>query len=166
MKKEAYETLLGEVEQLFNAKTPFITLLDNLSAELKARFSYYSWVGFYLIDGNKLILGPFQGLPACDEIALGRGVCGTSAQERTTIVVPDVHSFPGHIACDAGSKSEIVVPLVKDGYLWGVLDVDSYALASFNEVDKLYLERLATFMNGIISLNGINVTRGIPEPSN
>lgn len=152
MKREAYQTLLDDLPILFSDKTPFITLLANLSAELKQRLTYCSWVGFYLIENGALILGPFQGKPACETIALGKGVCGTAASTKQTIIVKDVHTFSGHIACDGNSRSEIVIPLIIDGHVWGVLDLDSYQFGAFDEVDKTYLEQVASFINRIVTL--------------
>jgi L-methionine (R)-S-oxide reductase len=109
-----------------------------------------NWVGFYLYENGQLWLGPFQGLPACTQIPMGKGVCGSAAQQRKTIVVPNVHEFPGHIACDAASKSEIVIPIVVNGELYGVLDIDSPIESRFDDVDREYLEKfvyaLASFL--------------------
>jgi GAF domain-containing protein len=152
MKVETYNTFLADFPVLFSKATPFITLLANLSAELNERFLDYAWVGFYLLSGDKLILGPFQGKPACEEIKVGHGVCGTSALQKKTIIVPDVIKFPGHIACDSKSRSEIVVPLLKNGKLWGVLDVDSYDLDAFDEVDASKLEALVDLLNELVTI--------------
>jgi GAF domain-containing protein len=146
MKHDAYKRLINDLPILFSTTTPWITLLANLSGELKQRFPMFSWVGFYLYDGEKLILGPYQGLPACEEIAISKGVCGTAAVNRETLLVPDVHLFPGHIACDAGSLSEIVLPLVQNGRLLGVLDIDSHQLSAFDQVDKTNLETIVQFI--------------------
>jgi len=140
MKELVYRQFNEDLKVLFSTDTPTITLLSNFCAELKHRFSSFSWVGFYLFDGQKLILGPFQGKPACETIELNRGVCGACATSRKTLVVPDVHKFPGHIACDGGSNSEIVVPIVADNKLYGVLDIDSYSYNNFDDIDKEYLE--------------------------
>ncbi len=102
-----------------------------------------NWAGFYLRRGDTLVLGPFQGKPACVRIPVGRGVCGTAAERRETVIVPDVHDFPGHIACDAASRSEIVVPLLRDGTLRGVLDLDSPEPGRFGEPERVLLERIA-----------------------
>jgi GAF domain-containing protein len=106
-----------------------------------------NWAGFYLYKEDQLVLGPFQGKPACIRIPLGRGVCGTAAQNRQSLVVPDVHRFPGHIACDEASASEIVIPIVRDGRLIGVLDIDSPVEARFGEADRLILERFVAILN-------------------
>ncbi len=122
---EQYKLLIKQIKNLLDKKDNLVTNLSNFTAALKQTFPKISWVGFYLYDGSKLYLGPFQGKVACTEIKIGSGVCGTSAQKLETIVVPDVNKFPGHIACDVDSRSEIVVPIVKDGKLFGVLDLDS-----------------------------------------
>lgn len=144
--EEIYLSLLPQLEALINSEEPVISNLSNISAALKEAFDKISWVGFYLLKNDKLFLGPFQGKTACTLIKIGSGVCGTSAQKKETIIVEDVDKFPGHIACDAGSKSEIVVPLIKNEKLIGVLDVDSYALSSFNKVDKKYLEKICELL--------------------
>ena len=115
----------------------------NTSALLFNALSGLNWAGFYILRGDTLVLGPFQGKPACVRIPLGKGVCGTAAQKQQTLVVKDVHAFPGHIACDAASNSEIVIPIIKNGKLWGVLDIDSPLLARFDETDQQFLEQLA-----------------------
>lgn len=117
-----------------------VTILSNASALLFDTLEQINWAGFYLLDGNTLILGPFQGKPACIKIPMGRGVCGTSASKDETVLVPDVHAFPGHIACDSASNSEIVIPLHKNGKLFGVLDIDSPVTNRFSETDKAGLE--------------------------
>lgn len=152
MKQDAYRRLIEALPTLFSSKTPWLTLLSNLSGELKQRVEAISWVGFYLFDGAKLILGPYQGLPACEEIALGRGVCGAAAAKRVTLVVPDVHQFPGHIACDSGSRSEIVVPMVQRGRLLGVLDLDSHRLAAFDDIDRDGLETIVEYIVNTIKI--------------
>ena len=127
--------LTGERNRVANAANTTALLFDALPA--------INWVGFYFAQGRELVVGPFQGRPACVRIAFGRGVCGRAAADRQTVLVPDVHAFPGHIACDARSRSEIVVPLIRDGRLIGVLDVDSPELARFDQADRLGLERVA-----------------------
>lgn len=156
MKQIVYQQFIADLKYLFNKETPSITLLANFSGELKLRFPSFSWVGFYLYDGQKLILGPFQGKPACEEITLNRGVCGTCASKRQTIIVPDVHKFSGHIACDGGSNSEIVVPIVINEQLYGVLDVDSYSLDNFNEIDKEYLEEAISYIAPLLKPFSLN----------
>ena len=145
--EERYENLIPQLESLLVSSGNLITNLANCTAALKQTFEKISWVGFYLFDGKELYLGPFQGKVACNMIQIGEGVCGTVAQQRKTIIVPDVNKFPGHIFCDAESKSEIVVPVFKkDNSLFGVLDLDSNGYDSFNETDKKYLEEICKFL--------------------
>lgn len=127
--------LAGERDRIANAANTAALLFEALPA--------LNWAGFYLLQGEELVLGPFQGRPACVRIALGKGVCGTAAQRRETVIVPDVHAFPGHIACDAASRSEIVIPLLAGGELLGVLDLDSPTPGRFDAADQRGLERLA-----------------------
>ncbi len=144
--EQIYHDLLPQIKALLDAQDNIISNLSNFSAILKQAFTKISWVGFYFFDGEKLVLGPFQGNVACTTIGMGRGVCGTSALQRETVIVADVHAFPGHIACDSGSNSEIVVPLVRNGNLVGVLDIDSYSFNAFSATDKKYLEQAAQFI--------------------
>ena len=145
--EEKYKLLIKQLNNLLNKKDNFLSNLSNLTAALKQSFDKISWVGFYLFDGKKLYLGPFQGQVACTEIELGKGVCGTSAEKREIVIVPDVDKFPGHISCDTGSRSEIVIPVIRNGELFGVLDIDSYNYDSFDETDKKYLEEICTFLS-------------------
>ena len=145
--EEKYKLLLKQLQGLLSIKDNLISNLSNLAASLKQSFDKISWVGFYLFDGKKLYLGPFQGNVACTEIALGEGVCGISAKERKSIIVPNVDKFPGHIVCDEGSLSEIAVPIIKNNKLFGVLDVDSYDYNSFDETDQKYLEEICNFLS-------------------
>ncbi len=142
-KAKAYSTVLAQAESLVAGVTNRVGALANLCALLKDTFPYYFWVGFYLVEGDSLCLGPFQGPVACYAIGKGRGVCGTAWEQARTLVVPDVEQFPGHIACSSRSRSEIVVPIFKDGSVAAVIDVDSESLAAFDSVDKEGLERLA-----------------------
>jgi len=144
---EKYRLLIKQLKSLLSKKDNFLSNLSNLTASLKQSFNKISWVGFYLFDGKNLYLGPFQGNVACTEIELGKGVCGISAEERESIIVPDVDKFPGHIVCDTGSRSEIVVPIIKNDELFGVLDIDSYEYNSFDETDRKYLEEICTFLS-------------------
>ena len=146
-KKEQYEELLPQISALLADESDLIANLANVSAALKTAFSHYSWVGFYLLKNNELVLGPFQGRVACVHIALGKGVCGTAALRRETVIVQDVTKFPGHIACDPDSRSEIVVPMVRGMHLCGVIDVDSYERDSFNETDRTHLEKIAEIVS-------------------
>jgi GAF domain-containing protein len=141
-KQSEYESVLLAVKGLLSDPQLPVSLYANLSALIKQTLSHVSWVGFYLFNGTALYLGPFQGKVACVDITLDRGVCGQAARTRQTVIVKDVHQFPGHIACDEGSNSEIVVPLIHQGNLIGVLDIDSYEFARFDEVDQRYLETL------------------------
>ncbi len=146
-KAARYRELLPQIASLLDGEPDLIANLANVTAALRACLPIASWVGFYLLrpagDRHELVLGPFQGNVACVRIAIGRGVCGTAAAERRTVIVPDVEQFPGHIACDAGSRSEIVVPILRDGQLVAVLDLDSYALAAFDDIDAAHLGELA-----------------------
>ena len=149
--EEKYENLIPQIKNLLSPSDNLITNLANCTAALKQTFEKISWIGFYLFDGKELYLGPFQGKVACNIIQIGKGVCGAAAQQRKTIIVPDVNKFPGHIFCDADSKSEIVVPIFhKDNSLFGVLDLDSYEYDSFNETDKKYLEEICKFLTSEI----------------
>ena len=140
-KAEQYESLLPQIESLTAYETDLIANLGNVIAALKEQFGWF-WVGFYLVKGDELVLGPFQGPVACTRIKKGKGVCGTSWAEEKTLIVPDVDKFPGHIACSSLSKSEIVVPVVRNGEVIAVLDVDSADYDSFDETDKIYLEQI------------------------
>jgi L-methionine (R)-S-oxide reductase len=144
-KAEKYEKLLPQIHALIGSETDEIANLANVTAALKETFGFF-WVGFYLVKADELVLGPFQGPVACTRIQKGRGVCGTSWESKATIVVEDVEQFPGHIACSSLSKSEIVVPLFKDGTVIGVLDVDSESLNSFDSTDAHYLEELCAWL--------------------
>lgn len=135
-----YETLAKQVDALLEGETNVIANLSNASALLNQFLDNINWVGFYLMEDGELVLGPFQGLPACVRISVGRGVCGTAVSECKTMVVEDVHAFPGHIACDAASNSEIVIPLIKDEEVIGVLDIDSPLKARFSQEDQQGLE--------------------------
>lgn len=145
-KEETYQSLIPLTQSLVSEEKEWISLLSNFTALLKQSFDSFSWVGFYLLKDGRLILGPFQGKVACSFIEIGKGVCGTSAKERKTIIVEDVDKFPGHIACDEGSRSEIVVPVFIDNELIGVLDIDSYNYSNFDVTDKLYLEKLSSII--------------------
>ena len=145
--EEQYTSLINQVKSLLDKNDNLISNLSNFTAALKQNFAKISWIGFYLFDGKELYLGPFQGKVACTKIDFGKGVCGTAAKLKETIIVPDVEKFPGHIACDPASKSEIVIPLLKDNKLFGVLDVDSEMLNSFSEIDKKYFEELCEFLS-------------------
>lgn len=143
-KCEKYETLLPQLRAIVDGEIDVIANLANIAAALKQTFDFL-WVGFYIVRGDELVLGPFQGPIACTRIARGRGVCGAAWAQQKTIVVPDVEKFPGHIACSSDSKSEIVVPVFKDGDVTMVLDIDSSELNTFDETDAHYLEQIVTF---------------------
>jgi L-methionine (R)-S-oxide reductase len=138
-----YASLADELNGLLAGEQDLIANAANTAALLFDALPDLNWAGFYFLRGSELVVGPFQGKPACVRIPLGKGVCGTAAATRKTIVVPNVHEFPGHIACDAASQSEIVIPLIKDDTLLGVLDIDSPLLARFDDADRRGLERLA-----------------------
>jgi L-methionine (R)-S-oxide reductase len=140
-KSEKYATIIPQILALIEGEEDIIANLANITGALKEQFDWL-WVGFYLVKKDELVLGPFQGPVACTRIRKGKGVCGTSWQKAETIIVPDVEAFPGHIACSSSSKSEIVVPVIRDGKVIAVLDVDSSYLNHFDEVDQHYLEQL------------------------
>ncbi|MDO9157270.1 GAF domain-containing protein [Sediminibacterium sp.] len=144
-KEEQYQALIPQIQGLLTGENNLIANLANMAAALKEQFGWF-WVGFYLVDQNELVLGPFQGPVACTRIQKNRGVCGTSWAQAKTLIVPDVEKFPGHIACSSLSKSEIVVPLLKDGIVWGVLDVDSSDYNQFDDTDQLYLEQIVALL--------------------
>ncbi|MDR3694996.1 GAF domain-containing protein [Mucilaginibacter sp.] len=145
-KAEQYESLVPQIEALLHGEPDLIANLANICAALKEQFKWF-WVGFYMVKNNELVLGPFQGPVACTRIGFGKGVCGAAWQQAKTLIVPDVDAFPGHIACSSLSKSEIVLPLFKDGTVVAVLDVDSEALDQFDETDAQYLEQIITMVN-------------------
>lgn len=142
-KAETYSHLSAQLSGLFEDERDFIANAANFSSLLYHSLPDINWVGFYLLKNNELVLGPFQGQPACVRIAIGKGVCGTAAKLRQTVVVENIHEFPGHIACDSASNSEIVVPLISESQLVGVLDLDSPSLSRFNEEDAEGLNKLA-----------------------
>jgi len=144
---EQYQSLVKQVKSLLNKDDKPISNISNLVAALKQSFEKISWAGFYFIDGENLYLGPFQGKVACTNIKIGQGVCGTAAKEKKAVIVEDVYKFPGHIFCDADSKSEIVVPVIKNNDLIGVLDLDSTIISAFNNIDKKYLEEMCIFLS-------------------
>ncbi len=151
--EEIYSDISNQLDHLIVPSDKIISNLSNFAALLKQAFSKISWVGFYISNGDKLFLGPFQGNSACTEIIIGTGVCGTSASSSETIIVDDVDSFPGHIACDSKSKSEIVVPIIVDNTVWGVLDIDSHKMSSFSNLDKINLENFCKFLTNKLELN-------------
>ena len=140
---DQYNTLAKQLDALLTGETDRIANLSNASALLNQFLPNINWVGFYLLQQDELVLGPFQGLPACVRIPIGRGVCGTAVSQKETLVVKDVHAFPGHIACDAASQSEIVIPLIQQNQVIGVLDIDSPIKDRFSEEDQAGLEHFA-----------------------
>ena len=140
-KEEQYQSLLPQIKGLLSGETDQVANLANIAAALKEQFDWF-WVGFYLVKDDELVLGPFQGPVACTRIKKGKGVCGTSWERAEVIIVPDVDEFPGHIACAAASRSEIVLPLYHQGNIVGVLDVDSVEFANFDEIDAKYLQQI------------------------
>lgn len=145
-KAHCYEKLLPQLEELVEDEHDLIANMANVASVLHETFHFW-WTGFYRVVGEELVLGPFQGPLACTRIRKGRGVCGTAWQEAKTQVVPDVDAFPGHIACSSESRSEIVVPLWQQGVIVGVLDIDSRELGTFDETDRLWLERIASLFD-------------------
>lgn len=145
-KAEQYQSLIPQIESLLYGEPDVVANMANVCAALKEQFNWF-WVGFYLVKDDQLVLGPFQGPVACTRINKGKGVCGSSWEQAKTLIVPDVEAFPGHIACSSLSKSEIVLPLFKDGEVIGVLDVDAGELDQFDETDAQYLEQIVKLIN-------------------
>ena len=144
-KEEQYQSLIPQIQGLLTGEDDLIANLANVCAALKEQFNWL-WVGFYMVKNEELVLAPFQGPVACTRIKKGRGVCGAAWQQAVTLIVPNVEAFPGHIACSSLSKSEIVVPLFKNKEVVGVLDVDSVDLNTYDEVDRLYLEKIVALI--------------------
>lgn len=140
-KEAKYQSLLPQIDALLSGETDLVANLANVCAALKEQFNWF-WVGFYLVKGDELVLGPFQGPVACTRIKKGKGVCGAAWGQAETLIVPDVEAFPGHIACSAASKSEIVLPCIQNNEVIGVLDIDSEHLNHFDEVDAHYLQKV------------------------
>ena len=153
-KQERYEALLPQIEAVVEGEPDLIANMANVAAMLHETFGFW-WTGFYRVEGDELVLGPFQGPMACTRIKKGRGVCGTAWAEAATQVVPDVDKFPGHIACSSASRSEIVVPVFQQGQIIAVLDIDSAELNTFDQTDRHFLERIAA--------NVSNATRGFGQ---
>src|SRR5450432_3357166 len=145
-KEEEYQSLIPQVKGLLTGETDLIANMANVSAALKQQFEWL-WVGFYVVKNNELVLAPFQGPVACTRIKKGRGVCGSCWEQAKTLIVPDVEKFPGHIDCSSLSKSEIVVPVIKDGEVVAVLDVDSETYGFFDDTDRRYLEEIVRLIN-------------------
>jgi len=148
-KAEQYQSIIPQIQAIIEDETDVIANLANICAALKQQFDWL-WIGFYLVKDNELVLGPFQGPIACTRIAIGRGVCGSAWQQQQVIIVPDVDQFPGHIACSSASRSEIVLPIMKNGECLGVLDIDSSELNQFDEVDAKYLKQLIVMIENFM----------------
>lgn len=148
-KAEQYQSIIPQIQAIIEDETDVIANLANICAALKQQFDWF-WIGFYLVKDNELVLGPFQGPIACTRIAIGRGVCGSAWQQQQVIIVPDVDQFPGHIACSSASRSEIVLPMMKNGECLGVLDIDSSEFNQFDEVDAKYLKQLIAMIENFI----------------
>ena len=144
-KQETYQTLLPQIESLVAGEPDPIANMANVAASLHETFGFW-WTGFYRVENQQLVLGPFQGPIACTRIPYGKGVCGAAWQRAETVIVPNVHNFPGHIACSSASNSEIVVPILHDGKVIAVLDIDSKDFNTFDEIDKKYLEKIVAFL--------------------
>ena len=145
-----YQELNAQIRALTEGVSYEIANLSNTAAAIWQTMDRINWAGFYRMEQGKLVLGPFQGKPACIEIPVGRGVCGTAVAERKTVLVEDVHAFPGHIACDSASNSEIVIPIHVRGEIWGVLDIDSPHIGRFSEADKAGLEKFAQLLETVL----------------
>lgn len=144
-KEEQYKNILPQIKSLVEGEEDTIANYANVSAVLKQVFGFF-WIGFYIVKNDVLVLGPFQGTVACTRIKFGKGVCGTAWKEKRTMIVPDVNQFPGHIACDAASQSEIVVPLIRNREVIAVLDIDSDKLDQFDEIDAKYLHEIINLL--------------------
>ena len=149
-KIETYQSLLPQIESLISEESDPIANMANVAAALHEAFGFW-WTGFYRVEGQQLVLGPFQGPIACTRIPLGKGVCGTAWQRAETVIVPNVHEFAGHIACSSASNSEIVVPILHDGQVIAVLDIDSKDLATFDDIDRRYLEDICRLIAPILT---------------
>lgn len=154
-KNDKYNLLLKQVQGLLNPSDPVLTNICNFIAAINETFPIISWIGFYFIKDNILYLGPFQGKTACTKIKMGKGVCGTAAIELKTQVVENVQKFPGHIACDAESNSEIVIPLLNEGKVYGVLDLDSKEFSAFDNIDREWLEKICSELTNKIDLSKV-----------
>jgi GAF domain-containing protein len=151
-KEEKYALLLKQLRSVISDEDPILTNLANVVAAIYHNIEKVSWAGFYIAKEEKLFLGPFQGNVACTKINIGDGVCGASAKKGETILVPNVHEFPGHIVCDAESNSEIVTPIIYNDKIFGVLDLDSYSFSNFDEIDKEWLEKISSLISNRLNL--------------
>ncbi|MDR0879660.1 MAG: GAF domain-containing protein [Clostridioides sp.] len=154
-KEEKYKFMLMMLEGQLRAEKDIYANISNASAIIYSILDNLNWSGFYLMRGGELVLGPFQGMPACNRIAVGRGVCGTAVSTKQVQRVDDVHKFPGHIACDSASNSEIVVPIVQDGVVYGVLDIDSFEFSNFTDLEEKYLVEFVDKLNEYIDWRDI-----------
>ncbi|MBS1590252.1 MAG: GAF domain-containing protein [Bacteroidetes bacterium] len=145
-KEEQYHALIPQIAALISLETDLVANLGNIAAALKEQFNWF-WVGFYLVQKDELVLAPFQGTIACTRIKKGKGVCGSSWVQKQTLIVPDVEQFPGHIACSSQSRSEIVVPIIRENEVVGVLDIDSEKLDQFDLTDQVYLEKIVALID-------------------
>ena len=150
-----YKTMIAQAEGILEAEPWYVAALSNLSALVKDTLPALNWAGFYFVGDGGLTVGPFQGKPACIRIAAGKGVCGTAVSRNETVVVPDVHLFPGHIACDSASRSELVIPLHADGKAVAVLDMDSPTLSRFTTADEAALKKATEIMENLLNWDGI-----------
>lgn len=153
--EEKYKYMLMMLEGQLSSEKDILANLSNASAIVKAVIDRLNWAGFYFLRNEELVLGPFQGLPACNRIKVGNGVCGTAVAKRETKLIENVHEFPGHIACDSASSSEIVIPIIKNDVIYGVLDLDSPELNRFTELEKKYLEAFVERLNKYIDWDKI-----------
>lgn len=144
-KEAQYQSLIPQIQGLLEGETDAVANMANIAAALKEQFGWL-WVGFYLVKKEELVLGPFQGPVACTRIRLGKGVCGHCWKEATTVIVPDVEKFPGHIACSSLSRSEIVIPMIRNDQVLGLLDIDSAALSEYDKTDQQYLEEIVSLL--------------------
>ena len=143
---EIYKLLCKQIDAICVSEEPIISVFGNVAAAIKDAFRKMSWVGFYFLKNDRLILGPYQGKIACSFIYLGKGVCGLSAAKKEAIIVDDVNKFPGHIVCDSDARSEIVIPIIKDNIIYGVMDIDSCRYSAFNETDRSYLIEIVSLI--------------------
>ncbi|GAA0719239.1 GAF domain-containing protein [Clostridium malenominatum] len=156
-KEEKYENMVTMLDALIKDEEDAVTNLANASALINALMDRINWVGFYIMKKGELVLGPFQGMPACTRIKIGKGVCGTSVSSKSIMRIEDVHSFEGHIACDAASNSEIVLPIIKNDKVYGVLDIDSPEVGRFTEVEEKYLVQYMEILNKYINWEDISL---------
>lgn len=153
--EQKYKYMLVMLEGQLSSEKDILANLSNASAIINVILDRINWVGFYIMKGRELVLGPFQGLPACNRIELGKGVCGTAASLKKVQRIENVHNFPGHIACDCASNSELVIPIIKDGKVYGVLDIDSPVIGRFTELEEMFLSKFVDKLNAYCNWNEI-----------